>query len=413
VSITPKVDYINCRVVNKRRLDVRGAISVKVKVSTLREQSVVCDAFGMNVQLKKTPLKYTITKLCAEKTATFNEETSVPQTKPPILNLLKYEPTLEITEVKPIAEKLVVKGDVYVKTLYHPDKEKPLPETLTFSFPFSQIVDVDNLDTTYTNEVHGEVVACDLTVNPDSSNAMKSITCDVTVRFKCISSKGVDTNIVTDVYSTSHVCEVSTSTIKVSMPPTDLNQTFQLKETLEYNDGELSTVCDSWATIKNVTYRLDTENHTINIMGIVQYCILAENAKDMVVLLEKDCGFDYAIPVDTLTESTSIEPNLNVTACTYTMTSNSEVAIKAEVSLKGITYENKLIECVSEVTIDENLKKVRDGDYSIKLYYGIQNEDVWDIAKRYSTSVDEIVKENDLESNIIQKDGMILIPISN
>jgi LysM repeat protein len=81
--------------------------------------------------------------------------------------------------------------------------------------------------------------------------------------------------------------------------------------------------------------------------------------------------------------------------------------------LKGITYENKLIECVSEVTIDENLKKVRDGDYSIKLYYGIQNEDVWDIAKRYSTSVDEIVKENDLESNIIQKDGMILIPISN
>ncbi|MGN1411942.1 MAG: SPOCS domain-containing protein [Oscillospiraceae bacterium] len=413
VEIIPKVDYINCRVVNKRRLDIRGAVSIKVKVNSLKEQSVVCDAFGMNIQLKKTPLKYTISKVCAEKTAIFNEDTSVPQTKPPILNILKYEPSLNITEVKTVAEKIVAKGDINIKILYNPDKENPLPETLSFSFPFSQIIDIDNLDSTYNNSIIGDVVSCDITVNPDDTNSMKSITCDATIRLKCLSTKDIDTNIVTDAYSISHICDISSSTIKVSMPPTKLNEAFQLKETLEYNDGEISTICDSWASIKNVSYRLDTENKTINMMGIIQYCVLAENSSNMVIIIEKDCGFDYSIPMQTLSENTCIEPIININSCSYTMLSNNEVSVKADVTLNGSMYDNKLVDCVSNITIDETAKKVRDGDYSIKLYYGIQNEDIWDIAKKYSTSAEEIIKENNLESSIIQNDGMILIPISN
>ena len=57
------------------------------------------------------------------------------------------------------------------------------------------------------------------------------------------------------------------------------------------------------------------------------------------------------------------------------------------------------------------MKKVRDGDYALKLYYGVENEEIWDIAKRYSTSVDAIMEENDLYSERLEQNGMLLIPI--
>ena len=49
----------------------------------------------------------------------------------------------------------------------------------------------------------------------------------------------------------------------------------------------------------------------------------------------------------------------------------------------------------------------------MKLYYGAENEDIWDIAKRYSTSVDAVREENDIDGDKIENGGMLLIPIIN
>ena len=57
------------------------------------------------------------------------------------------------------------------------------------------------------------------------------------------------------------------------------------------------------------------------------------------------------------------------------------------------------------------MKKQRDGDYAIKLYFGVENEDVWEIAKRYSTSVEAVMEENELSGDKLGEGGMLLIPI--
>ena len=65
VKLSPKTDHINYRAVNKRRLDMRGAVSVKIKVEGEKNQEVICDAFGLNVQVKKTPVRFAAKKLTA------------------------------------------------------------------------------------------------------------------------------------------------------------------------------------------------------------------------------------------------------------------------------------------------------------------------------------------------------------
>ena len=57
----------------------------------------------------------------------------------------------------------------------------------------------------------------------------------------------------------------------------------------------------------------------------------------------------------------------------------------------------------------EQIQKVIIPEISELLYYANKDETLWDIAKKYSTSVDALKKYNDVESERISKDCMILI----
>ena len=107
VSLNPRCDYVNCRVVNQRRLDIRGAVSIGVKVVGEVSRPVVTDAFGCNIQLKKTPVTYPTKRLTAAKRITVIEELQLSASKPPVGTVLRSDCRVIPQEHKMIAGKLV------------------------------------------------------------------------------------------------------------------------------------------------------------------------------------------------------------------------------------------------------------------------------------------------------------------
>ena len=81
------------------------------------------------------------------------------------------------------------------------------------------------------------------------------------------------------------------------------------------------------------------------------------------------------------------------------------------VALKKVRRSSDSIKAVTDISVDDSSRKERDGDYAIKLYFGTENESVWDIAKRYSTSVSAVMEENELTGERLESGGMLLIPI--
>ena len=65
------------------------------------------------------------------------------------------------------------------------------------------------------------------------------------------------------------------------------------------------------------------------------------------------------------------------------------------------------LETVSDIKIDEsNVKKQE--DYALKMYFADEGETLWDIAKKYSTSIEAIMEENDCSA---EHGKILLIPI--
>ena len=66
---------------------------------------------------------------------------------------------------------------------------------------------------------------------------------------------------------------------------------------------------------------------------------------------------------------------------------------------------------VEDVTVDEETVKEVDKNTALTIYYCDTGEEVWQIAKRYNTSVDAIMQSNDLEDDRIGDKRTLLIPI--
>lgn len=412
VTITPKTDHVNFRAVNKRRLDMRGAVSVRICVCSETSQEVVSDASGMNIQLRKTPVEYAAKRLTAEKTLRISDETELTPAQPDIINIVSVRARTESCEQKIISGKLLAKGDMNVDVLYSCDSpEGGAVEAMNFSLSYSQIIDIDGIDDSFDCTVTPDVMTCEVTAAADKSGDNRILRCEAEIR---LISKAVKTStvmLVTDAFSTVYPCDNTCSDISTELSPTRIRESFRHTAVLAGGDSVPQTVYSMWCTPKNINSHMEDDGKTLMISGMLTYSMACRDSSGMIVLPDKDEAFEKRIPLDIDTENSSVKADITVREVSYNITAEGGLSAMAEIGADIIVSSGRSINVVTDISIDDSTRKKRDGDYAIKLYFGVENENVWDIAKRYSTDVGAVMEENELSGERLENSGMILIPI--
>lgn len=411
VIIIPKADYINCRVVNPRRLDFRGAVSTKVKVIAEKKQQIVSDAFGGNIQLKKDTVSYPTNRLAATKRATIIEDLDMGSVKPAINSIVRSDATVVSNENKIITNKLITKGEANINMLYTCEKDgEDSLESMQFTVPFSQVVDMDGINEKYDTIVDINVISCEI-LPRGTSGETREVECEMVLEINSIANKYDNVDIITDAFSTTHPVKLSFMDAKLEKKPIPIDISQIVKANLEYKDGEIASVYDTWAKVNSITSRMDIPTSTIYFTGSCNFVVIAKNEDGKPIYLETDVPFEQSVKVENMGDETYAEPKASVISNSYNLTSTNAVEVKAEIKIGGYIYETESNKLISDVEVDETVEKEREGDYALKLYFAEDGEDVWDIAKKYSTSVKSIVDENELVEESISRKGMLLIPI--
>ncbi len=412
VMLKPKVDYANCRVVNQRRIDLRGAISTKIKVVCEQKQQVICDAYGMNVQLKKTPVSYSGNKLTASKRITVSEEFDLGYSKPNVIGIIRSEAIVMSSDKKVITNKLIVKGEAQINCLYSCKKDNTDSlEAMQFTLPYSQIMDIEGIDERYECLIDVSAASCEIITRENSDGENKILECELILLINCTAIKNSNVDLVTDAYSTTYPCDYSISNAKIEKCPKQIIENFITKTSLEYKDGEINCVYDAWSKVQNINTRVNPDKKQIEIMGNVSYSVMARSDLGTPIILENEVPFEYCINMEKLSDEHTFDARVLVISCSYNLASTNTVEVKSEIRICGNLYETVNCRVLSDITFDEAKTKPKNGDYALKLYFANKGEEIWNIAKRYSTSVEAIMEENDLEEETLSQHGMILIPI--
>ena len=415
VTIMPRCDYVNCRVVNQRRLDIRGAITSTVKVQGEVLTPVVVDAFGGNIQLKKQPVTYPAKRLTASKRVTVIDELELAVSKPAVSSVIRSNCIVIPQEQKMIAGKLITKGNAEISMLYTcvtADGDDSV-ESMKFTLPFSQIIDVEGIDESFNADVDISAVSCEIIPKGEDS---KSLECELVLLVNCEAIKYETCQIVTDAYSTCYECEIKVIESRMKTVPIRVDEMQTVSDSVMCSDGPIGCIYDCWAEKENISTRYDEEKNCFIVTGNIKFCLLGKNENKVPFLAETESPFEQEIHLDENCKTSSdmeFEHSVKIMNCSYYLADENNVELKAEVNIGGKIIQQcanaKTI--INDIVIDTDKPKEKKGDYALKLCYCGTNDDIWEIAKKYSTSITAIMEENDLQDDKVTEKGMLLIPL--
>ncbi len=412
IILCPKTDYVNCRVVNQKRVDVKGAVTVKIKVCSEGKQEMICNATGLNVQLKKQPVEYAVGKLHACKNVSVSEEIELSHSKPQVNSVIRVSSYTSEPDMKVVYNKLITKGNIDVEVLYScEDSGAPSMETMKFTVPYSQILDINGLDETYRCYVDISVKSCEVSAMADNDGNMYKLKCEMSLQINCSAMKSAFAELITDIYSTRYPCEYNMSGVKISCMPVPFSERVNEKFTLECTDGKIDKVYDVWCSVGNTVIKTDINEKNIVINAMLRCSMMYRDAEGMPVIIEKENTYEHKLRLPEADECSYADAELVVCGCTYSLVSADKVSVNVELKINGKTFKSSEIEAVSDIKINTDELKKPEGDYALKLYFGMSGESIWDIAKKYSTSVNAVMEENNLYDERLQENSMLLIPM--
>ena len=214
VTVEPKVDYTTCRAVSGRRIDVRGAVSFRIKVENITPFEIITDIEGCNIQTRKNKVSCT-RKLTAGKQFVVREDIGVSGIDGTVKAVVSCDATAVVNDCKIIADKVVLKGEAKLKALYLVGSDNgTYLQTMEAEIPLSQIVDMQGIDERHTCYALFRVLSCALTVKSADDDASGVFGCELTIGSQITATLEESIYPVTDMYSTSYESSYTTSALK-------------------------------------------------------------------------------------------------------------------------------------------------------------------------------------------------------
>lgn len=404
-----KVDYVNCRAISSRRLEVRGAVTLKVRAMNCSGCEAIRDCGGMGIQLKTKSMDINACVSGSENCFVLREELELGG-RPPISQILFSQMQAVLTDYKVISGKIVTKGDLKLKMLYLPlsSDEKEPPQELEYTLPISQILNAEGAGEDSDCCVTYEIGGWELQPKTDMDGEMKVLSVEAQVRASAVVHQPKTLSLVQDCYSTD--CELGFEEKQLPFLHylSGLKESHRIRESFATGKNAQS-VLSAWSRVKEQQTRYSEEG--IILSANIALLALVLDGEGIPQLCEEVVQVEHTVPLDRGQNALLFGLRLLPVSAEATVNGSGKLDFTCQLELNGSVYSMERQSAVCAITPDEKRQKKRREDSALCIYYADQQESVWDIAKKYNSSVAAVMEENGLDHDILSQRTMLLIPM--
>lgn len=404
VRAVASTQYCNCRAVNQRRADIHGCIAISFMVTAVKKQEILCGVKGGGVQLKKKNMKVSDTICRLEKMFVLNEVKELDEDSPAVMRILNTRACARVSEVKAITNKILLKGEVWAKITYCTEDGGVC--CVEHTMPISQIIEAEGIDENSNNCVHLDVCSFEVVPKADSASEMKLM--DITARVSAFVTASCEKELETvcDAYSTEYEADCEKQMMSLETLAGSFSDICLCRGTIEAPEA-VSEIIDVWCT--GVTEKAFIVSGKVKISGSLSVCVLYQSADSQPCMAEKTLDYEYERDVSMSGANGRCEPWVYPGECVASGGGSGKIEIKAEINISAELYEVNEDRIISSIAVDES-KARQNTAAALTIYYSEQGESVWNIARRYNTTVEAVMNENGLDSETIGSRRMLLIP---
>lgn len=406
ISVSADMQYVNCRAVSQRRVDIHGAFSIKIKITVLHSEEFIVGVEGGGMELQKKPM--TISSISGEIRRQFSisEVLEVGASKPAVQQIIRSSATAILRDYKVITNKLLVKGELLVKTLYSADSTESALETMENSIPISQIIDMEGVDDTSTCDVRLSVLSFELQTKADSSGEIRLIEAAAKVSAGICAAKNISIDCITDAYSTQFEMQLQRKAFTFERLAETFRDTALCRKTVEI--GSVSSILDVWCD--SISPSVLQEENAVVIRGNAVVSMFAISTDGSPMYVERTLDFEYKRELKISGEAVRCNPNVNIVGADYSLNGSQNLDVRLEISVDASVFVTESCSLISGVEVDENTLKNSSGAAALTIYFAESGERIWNIARSYNTTVSAIMEENELKEEVVREKCMLLIP---
>ncbi|WHH57364.1 SPOCS domain-containing protein [Petroclostridium sp. X23] len=400
-QVESDIEHIEFTTVNSRKVNVKAVVSIDCKVVNAVSLNMVTDIEGEeDIQVKKKNVK--AYNIVAESTDQFvvSEDMEIPAGKPSIKDLLKVDTKITGKDVKVINGKVVVKGEMNVCTLYIGDMDDNSIQFMEHEIPFTEIFDMDEVKEGMRCDLDYEIKDFYHTIKEDSDGEARVLSVEAVLDATTRASEEVSVNVVADSYSPDVDIDIEKNIYDIDEIVNDSKTQTTIKQLIDL-PAEIPDIIQVYNVITK-PYISDTtvESDRIIVDGVVDAYILylANSEENPVYSFKQELPFKHNIDVKGVTADMACDVKVDIDHCSYSMNAASEVEIRCVAAIDCKVVKTSKVELISKAEVSPASVKSTKPRPSIVIYFAQQGDTLWEIAKNYRTTVEEIATINKLEN---------------
>jgi len=407
-KVKAKVEFMNCRPVGPRKVQVKASVSITAKIWKGKEESFISDCDNDNVELQKKTMKACSLVGSTEKQMKVNDELEIPNSKPAAVSIIRSSAITMVQDYKIISNKIIAKGEALIHTLYTSSAEANRLEVIEHSIPISHIIELEGVDEDCSCDVHFIMGDVKVECESDADGENRIITIELACTASARAYREQEFNIISDAFCISNNMELKHKQMNIEHINSISKYNQMLRLSVDTMNIDISGITDCTASPSILNVKFDGKE--IVIEGMMAVSIIALESVGSPVSIEKALPFVLKEDISNTSEVMRCEPELTVTSVAYSMMGIDKIDLRIECVLEaaifGVSYEN----VIAEMLVDDTCEKECVPRKTLTLYFADKGENIWDIAKRYNTSMNAIKRENSLDDDELCERSMLLIP---
>lgn len=415
VNLKADIANVEYTIINERKINYKALIDLNITGVTKDYHQVVTEIEGVP-QAQQQRKVLNVSKSVATKNDRFaiKESLTVPSGKPSIAEILGTSVEIRNQDVRVTTGGVQITGELNVTTLYKGDDERLL-DFMEHDIPFTSTVEMDEA----TEEMFGDATLTifdkyiQVAQNDDGEDKVIDLEVSIGVNAK-INTKE-DMEFLEDAYSTLENLQIESETV-----------TYPRFVVRNRNQNSIKEIVTLPAHCPDIVQVFKAKGRAIlDEVKVLQDKVVAEGVieADILYIAKSDDMplFSYRtdLPYRQVIETPGTQPGMDVSVdisvdgIHFNMLSEREIELRVTTTFNTFVSENMQANIIKNIEIGEFDQDALDKMASITVYVVQKGDTLWKIAKRYHTSVNELVALNNLDSPDVISTGQKLIILKN
>lgn len=404
--IFPEVEHIDCTIMNERKIKVGALINIRGSLFEKQRLEIVKDVSQVEgIQKHRKEISFQDI-VGIEKSENVVRDTITVNVSE-IEDIININPNVRVKESRITDNKVIIGGLLEINPLaYTCDSE--IVELDKVGIDFTQFIEVPGVFDGMSEEILMNIgdFNYEFKRNPDNNTGLLEIECTVFSKVKV--SEEVTREVLQDAYSPQRIIKFDHRFINLNKTLIASSDSFLVRESLTYNNEDIQI-----KDIVNICCNASVENTYIEgsncvIQGIIKVDILftpVEGLK-MIYKINEEIPFEHELEINKLSDTCSVFNTICIEKAEADLNRNQiDLNIKISRFIEAIDKKSESFIIKGEDKGEYDLSKAP----SIIIYICKENDNLWDIAKKYNTTEEEIAKTNEIDISEDLQPGKCLI----